>query len=286
MRTYISNIEYELGILVDIDDILADEPEEIRGRLRKIGFRRCSVHEGDLTSLAEASFRRLLAAPESAGVDALIVAQRDAAPGLSPDLSGLLSEAGLNKLPLLEVGGMDCSNLVCAIIYATALLEAGLATKVACCFACKVEPGDRRVTPNNSAIIADGSVSCLVGSEPGDFEVIGRAQSTDMALVGAEHRPDHMMRYFGFCRGVHGSLGVARFDHLVSANVPLALDIFSKLSGGGCGRPFVDNIAAFAHVSSGDVLMNLKDLHASGERGEVLACGIGQASVAMLHLRA
>ena len=285
----ISHLAYEVGrsvALADLPDLAADA--KVRDRLTRMGYRDCSVFDGTIGDLVAAPLRKAFADPALAGrVDAVLVAQRVTPFSVAP----FLLRAGVSNVPVIEIGGMNCANMASAIAIADAWVRAGVYRAVLCCFACKVADDETRIAGFGYSVIGDGAVCCLVSADRGDFTIAGIRQSTSLFLHERGEQTSQLPYYLPLCRNVFkqlvagGTVPPSGFDHLVSANFPLAVELMTKMLGSASGRPYSQNLARLAHISSADLLINLKDLRDAGEQGDVLLSGIAPHSICMMHLR-
>jgi len=296
-KTYISKIHYEIGHLTNLDEIVDESkhPDALE-KLRGLGYRTCSVYSGNTENLATAPIRNLLEKfPEyTDSVDAIVVAQRQGIGNVLPYLGSL----GFKALPVIELGGMECGNLVAAIMYADVLVKAGVYKNVICCFVCEADEAGRILSGVGVYnILGDGSVCCIVSETPGEFEIVNGSQTTALTVYSGEQLASGQgnamvdrVKWLNVQREQISAIldkdeTIDSFDHMASLNLPTLVNGIGRMSKYRCGTLFDDNVPRYGHIASADVLINLDDMYRMGKRGDILLNGFGWQSMCLLHLK-
>ena len=308
VKVHIPAIEYQLPLRV-----LTLEELAAQGRLhspvdalRRFGFERAWVAEpGEGASLATGAAEQLLAsaAVDPDSIDLLFYAA--AAPrghaaaesllgGFSYPVSRLQYDLGLTNARTYGVSQAGCLGLMTAISMGRAMLVADENLGRALCVSVDVLPdGSPREILYN--VISDGACAVLLQRGEGPNRIIAERQITkgyywDCETLGNEIVAAYFPTARTIIRDTLASAALTTDDIalLVPHNVSLrSWEILLQLTGFPRDRLYADNIAAKAHVISGDNFINLKDAEAagrlrSGDRLLLFNFGFGASWYAML----
>jgi 3-oxoacyl-[acyl-carrier-protein] synthase III len=303
----ISSIAYCLGSLRPISEIdfLRDNEREL-AFYKAAGFQ--SYAESDM-SMRELASRSAAMTIENCGIDrseidvCLYAAEssgRDEQVS-SVEVNRLLVELGLEHAMPICISVSNCANIMAALRVALALVQAGEARHVLVVSVDKAPRryGGRKMT-HEMSLKSDGSVSCLIsrtGTGAGHYGVLYLAQRNVASLIcGNLDDPTSyaMPKYRGIRAAARRArealeMGAAEFARVVTHNY--RRDVTEALVG-MCGfqraAGWFDNIDRFAHAVAGDVLINVKDIDASGALGpgdQVFAMADSVTTTSVLCLR-
>jgi len=252
--------------------------------LREAGFTAHHVCAGATTAYDLAA--RAVASLNLAGVDAIIYATclpgngsiddtatyqrtRDVKHLMRYPASRLQSELGLDRAIVIGLNQQACTGMLGGLRLARSLLlsEPDF-ERILCVTADRFPPGARYEQAYN--LISDGAAGCVVSRTPGRFRLLTTHQITNGAMV--EVSDDEVVgSYFGYTsRLVEQTLARARWsahdvDWVVPQNTnPKAWQILTRLLGLDRARVHQATLSDVAHVISGDNIVNLADLIASG----------------------
>jgi 3-oxoacyl-[acyl-carrier-protein] synthase-3 len=274
--------------------------------LRSFGFERAWVADADdAAGLATRAAQRLL---EGVGIDPNsidLLFYAAAAPrghaaserlleGFSYPVSRLQYDLGLTNARTFGVSQAGCLGLMTAISTGRAMLIADSGLRRALCVSVDVLPpgGPREILYN---LISDGACAVLLQRGEGPNRIVAERQITkgyywDCANLGNEIVAAYFPTARTIIRDTLASAGLTPDDIslIVPHNVSLrSWEILLQLTGFPRERLYADNIAAKAHVISGDNFINLKDAEAagrvrSGDRLLLFNFGFGASWFAMV----
>lgn len=280
-RCYLSGISYELGELFDLGDIPElIEDEGLLEVFRVRGLERYARSELSAFELGRRCAARALTAaavaPESVDV-VLYATDHLAAESLytRPEINRLLCELGLVRAFPIGVSLSGCTNFAVAIELAAALIHTKAARRIQLLIVEKLHgPAASRLLDLGMSVVSDGAVSCVLGDEPGDFEVrsVGRYSEPELDQLSLE---SDLQRFFaatgkGFRQAVERALAPlhlsqSQITRLFTNNYASHIQkVLIEQAGFARQQCYFDNIARFAHLFSADTLINLADCAAAG----------------------
>ena len=283
MDVHIAAIEYELPSTALTLEQLADQ-----GRLnspvdalRTFGFERAWIaDEGD--QLALRAVQRLVetASVDPSTIDVVLYAGATPAShaasdsllgGFSYPAAKLQYDMGLGNARTIGISQAGCLGLMNAISIGRALLTADVAIRRVLCVSVDVLPagGKREILFN---LISDGACAVLLERGDGPNRILAERQITKGYYWDCEARAYEIVAaYFPTARTIIrdtlATAGLAANDvaMVVPHNVSQrSWQILLQLTGLLPERLFSENIAAKAHVISGDNFINLKDAETAG----------------------
>lgn len=293
MNVHIAAIEYELPpTCLSLEQLAGlgrlSSPVEA---LRSFGFERAWVVEDTAqgTALALAAARRLIGAEiDPMSIDVVFYAGASPAShatgetllgGFSYPAAKLQYDLGLANARTIGISQSGCLGLMTAVSMGRAMLMADPSIGHVLCVSVDVlPPGSRREILFN--VISDGACALLLERGDGPNRIVSERQISKGYYWDCEARANEIVAaYFPTARTIIrdtlAAVGLApdALALIVPHNVSLrSWEILLQLTGLPRQRLFADNIAAKAHVISGDNFINLKDAESAGRltRGDRL----------------
>lgn len=274
--------------------------------LRSFGFERAWIAEGEEgAGLATCAARRLIEITgiDPASIDVVFFASAAARAhaagesllgGFSYPASRLQYDLGLANARTFGVSQSGCLGLMAAIGLGRAVLTANDDLRRALCVSVDVLPtgGPREILYN---LISDGACAVLLERGDGPNRIVAERQVTKGYYWDCENLGNEIVAaYFPTARTIiRDTLASAALTPddvalIVPHNVSLrSWEILLQLTGLPKARLYADNIAAKAHVISGDNFINLKDAGdagrlRSGDRLLLFNFGFGASWYCML----
>lgn len=285
---YVGDFSYALGACRHSVEESADAGRTRSGAaaLRDAGFRYHHVsgdHQGpyDLARAAVAGIAERLepldaiiyatCIPANANVGSVdgFVASGDVKHLMDFPASRLQADFDLDRAMVLGLNQQACTSMLGSLRLAKALVATEADTsRVLCVTSDRFPPGALYEQAYN--LVSDGAAACVVTREPGPYRLVAAHQITNGAMVHADD-DETVGAYFNYThRAVtevlaRAGLEPADLAWVVPQNTNAkAWAIMARLLGIDPARVFFDSMADVGHVISGDNVVNLARLHATG----------------------
>ncbi len=184
-------------------------------------------------------------------------------------VSHLQCEFALHDAIAIGLNQQACTGMLGSVRLARALLSAEPDFERVLCISADRFP-EGAIYEQAYNLISDGSAACIVSREPSGFRILACHQITNGALSRASD-DESVGAYFSYTyRVVRETLEKGRVDvddlaWIVPQNMNIkAWQILSRLLGFDFRRISFDTLPEAGHVISGDNVMNLKHLDATG----------------------
>lgn len=267
---YLSAVAFELGEARPLADLAPFMTSETFETLRTGGgrdYRRADRSAPELAGLAlSASLAKMDASAASPDL-ILYCTSQGVGPGESEALSAMLRDIGVLDAPICGVSLAGCAGVVAAIRLGRALLRTGEARRIAIVASEVCPTPASRLPLGAAAAMSDGAASCILSTDPGDYEVLAIGQAANQRLRGSNPHTGAMLQLMLWGRGVRQAYLAAAADLGVEA-VPAHSIVATNLSQESmlflarqCGlQPedvFLDSLPELSHVMGADPLINL-----------------------------
>ena len=286
--TFLHDLTYALGDHArSVDDsVAAGRTRSTAKVLRCAGFEKHHVAAAETTAYELA--RRAVEGVQDAlvGISAIVYAtclpenanlarsgaferSRDVKDLMDFPVSHLQCEFALHDAIAIGLNQQACTGMLGSVRLARALLSAEPDFERVLCISADRFP-EGAIYEQAYNLISDGSAACIVSREPSGFRILACHQITNGALSRASD-DESVGAYFSYTyRVVRETLEKGRVDvddlaWIVPQNMNIkAWQILSRLLGFDFRRISFDTLPEAGHVISGDNVMNLKHLDATG----------------------
>jgi 3-oxoacyl-[acyl-carrier-protein] synthase-3 len=269
-KIIVSALEHALGQQTPIDTIEALARDEKRlSTLRRHGLENFRRSEEPPHALAAESARKTLAAAglSPRDIDGVVYATTslERREWYTVHYGKFAEALGLTAVTPIGIFLSDCANVATALTVARGLIAAGSHRRILL-VTVDVFPDDAARMRNQLITInGDGAATAIVSAEVSSgFELLGICQVSNQAAWSA---PDLENRFMMTIRGVKQAasglceqlaMSAHDFDALVTNNYHRhCLNMLALQSGVPTERLFDANVAAYAHLSASDNLINL-----------------------------
>ena len=289
MRAFMTGIAHTAGAPRPIADIepVAAEPGLVDA-LHEVGlatYRHARDSPFDMAAACIAETLDHSRIPAS-GIDILMLASSTVGFGKIENAELLqLSECfGLTHATPIGVSAAECANFGTALHLARTLVTTGEAHTVLLVTTDACTTPDQRLLRQVNSVVSDGAASCLVTTEPARIEILTTATATNQ-LIRAATNPDTIAALtrrtlIGLVDDVLSRATINRdqIRQVITNNINTEALRFMTLSAGlDHNLCYIDNVADFAHVHSGDNLINLQSYLEDGAAPDQIVLTISHA---------
>ena len=184
--------------------------------------------------------------------------------------SRLQADLGLDRAIVIGLNQQACTSMLGSMRLARALLasEDGM-QQILCLSSDRFPPGARY--EQAYSLISDGAAACIVSRDTAAYRLVAAHQITNGAMVGADD-DETVGAYFSYTHRLVAELlamagkTASDLDWVVPQNTNVkAWQIMARLLGIDHGRVFHPSSADVGHVISGDNIVNMVHLDATGD---------------------
>lgn len=309
---FLCGINYALGSLCPIADLIGDEPEDVIRLLiaKGIDTYSCFDTEPPLDLVADSVERTLQdAAIAASAIDLVIVVTESyehviraaAARGDTEfrarrnELFDIITSLGIHDAVYLSTTYGGSSNFLQAVYVAQALLESGRACNALLLCADRHPSGTSRFMELAISMTGDGLATCVLTAAPQlgplAYEIEHVGITRYRPLSGRDQMVRMVLEMYRASKSAAADCyeRIGRqphaYDHLILNNYnQLTCRVFAQLLGFTLDRTFLRNAPRTGHIPACDPLINLKDL-APAPGSTVLLYANGPMSCGTISLK-
>jgi 3-oxoacyl-[acyl-carrier-protein] synthase III len=184
--------------------------------------------------------------------------------------SRLQADLGLDRAIVIGLNQQACTSMLGSMRLARALLAAeDDLEQILCLSSDRFPPGARY--EQAYSLISDGAAACVVSRSTAAYRLVAAHQITNGAMVAADD-DETVGAYFSYTHRLVTELlakagrTASELDWVVPQNTNVkAWEIMARLLGVDYGRVHHPSLADVGHVISGDNMINMASLHATGD---------------------